>query len=132
MDYQVLKTELTTDPLVRGYSAMTDAEAAADLNTVYRTRTRPFVYGWEILNETDDTEFGALTDVQKNQWLSMCGTLEIDTGSGVAKSLEATFFGAGTTTRTNLQAIRIEDISRAVEIVGADVKTGDVGYARSL
>lgn len=36
MDWQVLKTELTTDPLTRGYSTMSDIQAANDLNTVYR------------------------------------------------------------------------------------------------
>lgn len=39
MDYQALKTELTTDPLVRGYSGMSDEAAASDLNTEYRTNT---------------------------------------------------------------------------------------------
>lgn len=37
MDYPVLADELTTDPLVRGYAGMTDAQAADDLNTVYRS-----------------------------------------------------------------------------------------------
>lgn len=36
MDYVALINELTTDPLTRGYSGMTDAQAATDLNTVYR------------------------------------------------------------------------------------------------
>lgn len=35
-DYVALNSELTIDPLTRGYSSMSDAEAAADLNTVYR------------------------------------------------------------------------------------------------
>lgn len=37
MDYTALAAELSTDPLTRGYSAMTDAQAATDLNTVYRS-----------------------------------------------------------------------------------------------
>ena len=36
MDIAILSNELTTDPLVRGYSLMTDQEAADDLNTSYR------------------------------------------------------------------------------------------------
>ncbi len=35
-----LRTELLTDPLVRGYSTMSDQEAADDLNTEYRSRDR--------------------------------------------------------------------------------------------
>jgi len=38
-DYSKLREELTTDPLERGYAAMSDAEAAADLNSEHRTRT---------------------------------------------------------------------------------------------
>lgn len=37
MNIEALKSELTTDPLGRGYAAMTDIAAAADLNTEYRT-----------------------------------------------------------------------------------------------
>lgn len=40
MNLQVIKDELTTDPLARGYSGMTDAQAADDLNTAYRASTR--------------------------------------------------------------------------------------------
>lgn len=36
VDYVALRSELDTDPLTRGYSAMDDAAAAADLNTLYR------------------------------------------------------------------------------------------------
>ena len=36
MDYQALATELSIDPLTRGYSGMTDLQAADDLNTEYR------------------------------------------------------------------------------------------------
>ena len=36
----MLSDELANDPLGRGYAGMTDAQAATDLNTVYRTRYR--------------------------------------------------------------------------------------------
>lgn len=36
MDYILLANELTTDPLVRGYSTMSDADAAVDINSLYR------------------------------------------------------------------------------------------------
>ena len=38
MNIETLRAELTDDPLGRSYSGMTDAEAAASLNTVNRTR----------------------------------------------------------------------------------------------
>ena len=130
MDIPKLAAELTTDPLPRGYSGMTDAEAAADLNTEYRTKTRDLVSGSEILNATDDTEFGDLSVTDQSRWMNLCGIESIDTGSGIAKSLEAELFGAGTTTRDNLIAIRALIISRAVELGLGTVKTGHIQQAR--
>lgn len=132
MDYVALKSELDVDPLTRGYSGMSDAAAAADLNTVYRTCARDYVAGWEIFNETDDAEYDALTDLQKSSWDALCAIEQIDTTSGVAKAREAELFGAGTTTRSNLAALRSPPCSRAVELKLGEVNAGDVGVARSL
>ena len=132
MDYQALKAELDAGhPDTGAYDA--DAQIAADeLNTVNRTRQRDFVTGSEILNATDDAEFDLLTDIAKDRWIAMCGVALIDTSSGIAKSMEATLFGGGTTTRTNLIAVKTEDISRAVEIGFGHVKAGDVAFSRTL
>lgn len=132
MNIDILKSELTTDPLTRGYAGMSDEAAAADLNTVYRTRQRDAVSGSEILNATDNAEFRRLgvTDVQRNQWLALCGTDSINVSSGVAKALEASIFGAGTTTRSNLVALKTENISRATELGLETVKAGHVEEAR--
>jgi len=112
---------------------MTSIEAADDLNTKYRTRTRATVSGSEILNATDDTEFSAVADpTARDRWLLLCGVDAVDTSSGVAKSLEAALFGPGTTTRDNLAAIRQEVISRAEELAIGEVLPGDVEYARNI
>lgn len=39
-DYSVLSTEVSTDPLLRGYSSMTDQQVADSLNAVNRTVSR--------------------------------------------------------------------------------------------
>jgi len=132
MDYQVLNTELTSDPLTRGYSGMDDAAAAADLNTVYRTLPVDTVPGSDIFNNTDDVEYGALTAEEQNRWVNMCGVETVDVASGVAKSLEDELFGAGTTTRTNLAALKSEDVSRGVELGFGRIRTADVTAARAL
>jgi len=111
---------------------MSDEEATSDLNTVYRTRTVETVPGSAIFNATDDTEYGSLTDTEKDRWLALCAVLEINVASGVAKALEAEIFGPGTTTRSNLAALKIENISRAVELDFGVVKVGDIEYARAL
>lgn len=132
MDYAALKSELITDPLGRGYSGMTDAEAATDLNTAYRSRTVTVVGGGSVLNATDDAEFGALTDEQKSRWLALCGIEKINVSSGVAKSLEADLFGPGTATRTALLVLKNESISRVEELNLPRIQEPDVNYARNI
>lgn len=130
VQFDILKAEITTDPLTRGYSAMSDLEVAVSLNTVNRTRNRDYVSGWEIFNATNDVEYNTLTDAQKSAWDALCAIEQIDTASGVAKAREAELFGAGTTTRSNLQALRQEDISRATELELPTITSGDVEEAR--
>lgn len=38
INYTALASEISTDPLTRGYSTMSDAEVAADMNTAYRPK----------------------------------------------------------------------------------------------
>lgn len=132
MDYAALKSELTVDPLGRGYVGMSDSAAAADLNTSYRTASVQTVQGGTVLNATDDVEFSALTTENKDRWLALCGVETINVSSGVAKSLEADIFGPGTTTRTNLLALKNESITRAIELGLYPLNADDVAYARSL
>lgn len=127
----ILKTEISTDPLSRGYSGMTDLEVADDLNTVYRTKVRDYISGSEILNEgTDDAEFEVLTETQKIAWTSLCGVDSVDTGSGVARAREKELFGPGTNTRAKLIALKSYDVSRATELGLPTVYEGNVQEAR--
>jgi hypothetical protein len=61
----ILRTELSDDPLTRGYASMTDEEAAIDLNTTYRERNKTSMTGSEVLNAVDATNWAGLTDAQK-------------------------------------------------------------------
>ena len=131
MDYQILQAEITGDPLARGYSGMTDAEVAADLNTIYRTRNRDQIPGNEILDETDWVEYGALTDLKKSQWLSFTSA-DFVSATKAGLNILRDIFGTGTTTEDNLLLVRAEDISRATELGLSIVREGDVEYARTL
>ena len=130
MNIDILKAELTDDLLSRGYSGMSDLEAATDLNTVYRTKTRDTVSGSEIFNVTDADEYTDLTNEQKISWDALCAIDSINTSSGVAKSKEAELFGPGTTTRSNLAALRSPPASRAEELGLGIVYEGNVQEAR--
>lgn len=130
MDIDILKTEITGDPLGRGYSGMNDLEVATDLNTEYRTKMRSIVAGSEIFNITDDTEYAALTDAQKSSWDALCAIDSINTSSGVAKARESELFGPGTTTRDNMAALKSPAASRAAELGLSIVYEGHVQEAR--
>lgn len=129
MDYGILKSELATDPEGRGYSGMTDAEAATDLNTEYRERDRTSMTGSEVFNAVDMTEWNALTDIQRQTVWNVIhlGTLN---PFGREATLLTNVFGGGSATITALAAARKESISRATELGLGFIAPGDVENAR--
>ena len=135
MDYRKLKTMLTVTghPKTGAYSTAT-ASAVQELNAVNVTVTVSTVLGSQILNATDSAEFSALASTAelRSDWLNLCGIDEINTASGVAKQLESSIFGPGTTTRSNLQELRKAVTSEAIKELGTRVKPGHVEYARNL
>jgi len=126
----LLKAEITSDPLARGYAGMTDVQVAASLNTKNRTRTRTVVTIIELMQSLVYTEYIALTAAQR-QYLDLLvasEVLNINTGN-IKDGLAAIFIG-GTTTRTNLLALVSETISRAAELGWDEIKVGWVGMAK--
>ncbi len=126
----ILRDELLNDPLIRGYSTMSDREAADDLKTEYRTRNRAFMTGDEVYRETDNTEFEALTNHKQNLWMAFCGRSDISTSAPANKNFVKTIYGASGVTTGNLNTARVETISRAVEL-GIRVGEGLVEVARA-
>ncbi|MHA2085557.1 MAG: hypothetical protein ACXABD_17515 [Candidatus Thorarchaeota archaeon] len=112
-----IRDELLTDPLGRGYAAMTDQEAADDLNTEYRTRNRTSMTGDEVFQSIESqVVWGALTDNQRLEFLSLCGRETIDPFGSANVDLVKEIFGSTSPTVTALAALRVEAISRAVEL----------------
>ncbi len=138
MDIQILADEITNDPLGRGYSGMDDSQVAVDMNTKYRSRNRTSMSGSEIWDNTDPAEFAALEDGadtsgksernRKLEWVSFCGINNHDP-FGSSKEFVIDIFGIGTTT-ANLDAVRVETISRGVELELGIIKVGHVQMAR--
>lgn len=131
MDYQIIATELTTDPLARGYSGMTDEQVVADMNTVYRQIPRSSMSGDEIFSATDNTEFIGLTDIKRDLWVSFTGKDFIDPFGSSNVDFVIWVFGGGSTTVSSLQALRQQDVSRSVELIGRDVFVSDIEDARA-
>jgi hypothetical protein len=131
----ILKEELDNDPLVRGYSVMTDQEAADDLNTVYRTRARNTMLHSELADNIDQGEYGALATDEKNQvhQILQLGGAEVTVGPGsFVRDRFIAIFGGGSTTVSNLGSAAIEDISRANELGLSFVTGAAVQRARAL
>jgi hypothetical protein len=136
-NYVVLKDELDTDPLGRGYSGMSDSAAATDLNTVYRTRQIPRIPGADAYEQIDNAEFLALTASQQQEvWdiIHLTGEGEgIDVqSSSKARTRFVALFGGGSTTITDLLAAITENISRGVELGLGSVRESDVFKARAI
>ena len=120
---QDLKNELTNDPLVRGYSGMTDAQAAASLLTKNRPFNKLSLNASEIFEAIDLAEYSALSAAEK-------GRVDVVLGLGdqvfigptsKARAFLAGAFGANTATRTALLASAAGTISRSQEIFGGDI-----------
>lgn len=130
---QALIDELTNDPLTRGYSGMTNQQVADSLNSNTggneRSQDKTSLSGDEIFQATDSTQFAGLTDAQKSQWLAFCGRDSIDPFASANVTFVQNLFSGGATV-TNLNALRVEDISRAQELSLGTVKEGDVEDAR--
>lgn len=109
------KTDLLTELADAAYDGLTPAQKANKLVTDTVTRNRDSMTGSEVWENTDATQFGVLTDSQKSQWLAMCGIETLDP-FGPAVSIAIDIFGGGTATITNLQAARVETVSKAASI----------------
>ncbi len=130
MDISVLKTEIDTDPLGRGYTGMTIKQVVIDINTVNRTSNKATMQATEVLNAIDKTEFNAKTNAQKQQvWdILHLGTVN---PFGLEADLLVDIFGGGSTTITSLQTLRKNNISRAEELGLGKVREGHVLEVRS-
>lgn len=129
-----LYTELSTDPLARGYSGMTPEEAADDLNTLTTTRELEKLSGGEVYEQVDITEFQGLTaDQQTEVWniVHLGAVIDVTPGSK-ARARFVSLFGGVSATITNLQDYITENISRAEELGLGIVTQGDVEAALAL
>jgi len=128
-DYQVLKTELA----LAAYNN-TSHQAAADLlNALNKTRDRTIVPTYLVTSAIVQSEYNALSANQKNLLALYVSANMIDVKSSHVRQAFQDMFGPGSTTRTNLQAVQFESISRAAELGWPQgVTEHDVAHARSI
>ena len=117
-DIQAIRDELNADPLARGYSGMSDQQAADDLNAETREIIRSTLTGSTIFNAIVPSEFTALSADQQ-QFVRDVFSLgdSVDVGPNTnARDVLLGAFGNGTTTRDNLVAAVTFTQSRAQEL----------------
>lgn len=137
IDYQALRTELTTDPVTLGYSGMTDTQAAAKLNEVARVVNRDVVQGYEIVGAIVSSDLSAIPNTVTGQMMIARLMLITSASGGVnirnantRQILTDLFSAASQSTKTALLALQTLTVSRATELGLGVVTVLDVTRAR--
>ncbi len=124
MSIQAIRAELANNTAL--YGAMSDQQVADELNAVDKTKARDSIPGSELFGYTNAAEYSVLSDVQKQQWIGLCG---IDSVSKAAVPLIKSLFNGASTTWGNI--IKTETRSRASELGIPRVEVGHVTRARA-
>jgi hypothetical protein len=132
VNYAILKSELDDDPEGRGYSGMTDAEAADDLNAEYREANVESVTGQQIFEAAFPAEYDALSAGQKATFHAIVGMGDILVNGTNTKAALLAIFATGTTTRANLAALQKRPVSRATELELPSIDPGNIKSARAM
>jgi len=112
---RLLENEIADDPLVRGYSGMTDEQLLTSLNTANRDSNRTSMTGREVKTHVDVTEYNALSAAKKQQIIELLNRDDLNL-FGLDKDILVDIFGRVSTTGSNMSSARVESISRATEI----------------
>lgn len=131
MNFAALKTELTTDPLARGYAGMGDEAAAVSLNAPNRTPDRETLDSGLLMSCVVRSEYDALSAADKDYFRQVIAAGSVPITSALRQGI-GNVFGAATTTRANIIAALKRVGSRAEELGLGSVTTSDVARARAL
>lgn len=117
-------------PVTGAYDA--DNQLAADqLNAVNRTRNRASATGKEIKEQIQTVDWDSRSDAQKQTLLALFSRDDLDPFGIDAHIFTEAMAGATGTTVADLNAWRVEDVSRATELGFPFVTSADVYAARS-
>lgn len=134
MNLIALKTELTSDPLTRGYAGMDEFAAAVALNTANRSVPVDYLTSAQVFECLDVAEFNGLSTANKarvDRILGLGGAIKCSAPSNARDEMLA-IFGAATNTRARLAAATSKTVSRGVELGLGFVEPRDVRDARTI
>lgn len=142
-----LRDELVNDPLSRGYASMSDAEIAASLNVKDRAAQRPIPSAELLAWAAADGRYDKINDAANNhaspavRSLASAGRLmiqrdgtELNLAIADRAAMVAALVGADVLSaddKTSLEALAIQQTSRAAELGIGVVRAGHVKRARS-
>lgn len=127
----ILKIELDTDPLGRGYAAMSYDDIIGSLRLKNRIiNIEGTLPATVVANVIDPAEFNTLTSLLEQRVWNILHLGEINP-FGIEAAVFISVFGAGSTTIANLQALRRKTVSREEELGIAPLRLGEVQEARS-
>lgn len=128
---QDLNTELTTDPLTRGYAAMGDEAAADRINVADRQPNRETLESGLLVASIVRAEYTPLAAAEKDYLRLVAMAQQLPLTDTVKAELGA-IFPAGSTTRANLVALLKRPGTRGEELGLGHVTASDVAKARAL
>lgn len=131
MDLVTLKAELTNDPLTRGYSSMSDEQAANRLNVADRQPNRETLDAGSLVASIVRSEYAVLAANDKDylRLIAMAQTMPL---TATLKTELGGIFPVGSQTRANLVVLLKRTGSRADELGLGNVTPSNVADARRL
>jgi hypothetical protein len=134
-----LAAELTSDPLDRGYSGMSDYDASVDLKALYRPAIKQSVTQDDLLSAIDSGEYAAQVESVRKEVLDIIGKAPFNPQKFGYLRLIA-LFGSTSVTAGQLSLARTYYVARYTELrtAGEDPQpipapsTADVQAARAL
>lgn len=136
MQYELLRTEITSDPVALGYAGKTDQQVADLLNSLTTSRTLPRtrVDTTDILSAIQDVAWPAVASTAESKLRAILGMPSVDATSTNIRAMLGTIFpnsGNTATTRANLLALSTRTVSRQEELGLGPVEAIDVTRAKS-
>lgn len=135
IDFNVLKTEIETDPTERGYSihvtSGSDSEVAALLNERLSTITLPknSLEQIEFVKFVDFGEVKTLGAAERETFVNLLSLESVPTKTVQEVSL---FFGPTTASRAKLQNASVRNASRAEDLFGIETVVTHPDVAKAL
>ena len=129
-NYFTLWNEINVDPINRGYSGMSNASVAGNMNIANRTVNKNLMTSTEVFNAVKASEFNALSAASSQRIWDVLHLNNINP-FGLEATIFTNVFGVGSSTIASLSALRVQNISRGNEIGLGFIAEGQVFKAKA-